>query len=195
MKRKTAVFFLAGVLTANASSEIPFSAEWILRGDLVINDVVLLSTNDVKIRDTCLTNVFHSIQTNGFIITKLSNRTKEGEFEIQGAEFIAENNICFEVGYYATTNKLTGGLAALARSTFLASSTVPPWFYQYMDGPGNVCLLFLMSDATKPQTIRHAFFCRDNVAVTVKNLYGGDIFAFIKLLDACILASSTEEPK
>ena len=159
---------------------------------------------EVKMRDTCFANVFHSISTNGFIMTNLSGRNvtflsrrmNNDDVFVQGADYHIEgSNILFEVGYYTTTKEITNGLDPLEHATDLYSTMERPWFQQYMDGPGNICFLPIMANVNEPTTIRDAFFCRDNVAVHVRNSLGGDVLAFIKLLDDCILASSVEEPE
>ena len=132
----SASILLASVL--NADTGIP---------ELLGENFIPIPSIDNKMRDTCFTNVFHSITTNGFIMTKLSGRnvtflSKQMNNEdvfVQGADYRIEGgNISFEVGYYTTTNKITGGLEALDHATDLYSTMEPPWFKQYMEGPGNV---------------------------------------------------------
>ena len=190
MKTKATVRFLTGIFiatTLQANANVidfrPVDAE-----------IVFRPTEESKMRELCLTNVFHSITTNGFVMTGFTER-KEGDLIIQSANYqIETNDVVFQMGYYASPDKIAGGQRALMFSmNFYLGSMMPPWFQQYMDGPGNICLIPIRSNLLEPTTIQDIFFCRDNVAVHVRNLHGGDILAFIKLLDNCILASSIEE--
>ncbi|MCL2103489.1 MAG: hypothetical protein FWH21_00305 [Kiritimatiellaeota bacterium] len=161
----------------------------------VEGNVTLLSTTNRQMRSACFTNVFHSLSTNGFKMVDFVERQVGNnlELQVQGADYIVENsNIRFEVAYFTSTNKATGGLVRLIGLTSGYSNMSGKLFQQYTEGSGNVCLLPILANVAEPTTIQDAFFCRDNVAVRVRNLHGGDILAFIKLLDACILASSVE---
>jgi len=196
MKIKATALFFTGIFHAITLYVYANPLDRNLLEPEIEGDVLWFATDEIKMRESCLTNVFHSITTNGFIMTGFTER-KEGDIKTQGAHFRIEgSNVVFQVGYYASPDKITGGQRALMFSmNFYLVSIMPPWFQQYMDGPGNICLIPIRSNLLEPTTIRDIFFCRDNVAVRVRNLHGGDILSFIKLLDDCILASSVEEPE
>jgi len=200
MKFNKTLFFFMGMFYAGAlNANDNFWSQ-----DFIEEEIVWVPTTENKMRDICFTNVFQSISTNGFVVKKLTKRmvsllSKElnnDEVFEQGAEFQNENgNVIFEIFYFTTTNKVDGGRLALVHSTFFYTTMAfPPKYQQYQDGPGNLCLLYEGTDTSDSTKIRDIFFCRDNVAVRVENRQGGDVFAFIKLLDACILASSVEDP-
>jgi len=200
MKFQTTLFFIAGLLHACVLCADDNSWD----SHFVEGEVVWIPSVENKMRDNGFTNVFHSITTNGFIIKALSKRFEPVYLQgknpdnvfVQQADFQVEGgNILFNMNYYTTTNKLDGGRWAMYASTYMYSTMMDSWFKQYMDGPGNLCLLPKRSDMNAPSAIKNVFFCRDNVAVRVQNYHGGDVLAFVKLLDACILASSTEEPE
>lgn len=157
--------------------------------------VTPLHVGDSKLRDTCFTNVFQSLSTIGFAMTGFFERI-DGDIKIQSADFLVENSdVRFEVAYCAATDQVVGGKRVLGYVASFGSSMGEPWLDQYMEGPGNLCLIPKRTDVAQPKTIKNVFFYRDNVAVHVRNLWGGDVLAFTKLLDECILASSAEESK
>jgi len=200
MNFKNTMFFFAGLLCSGTlcADDNP------LNRHPVEGEVVWFPTAENKMRDTCFSNVFHSITTNGFIMKDLTKQmpsllSKDMNIEdvvVEGADFQIEGgNILFEVGYFTTKDKVDGGGEALAHATYLYSTAIPPWFQQWQDGPGNLCLLPRRADINEPTKITNVFFCRDNVAIRVRNFRGGDVLAFAKLLDECILASAIEEPQ
>lgn len=207
MKRKQIVLMVGmmvvGAICADAEAPADEISGWVSFCDEYVDGSVVLDvTVNRKTRDTCLTNVFHSLTTNGFSLTELYEPKTETEqqsgtalpLQLQVATYRANgSNVIFEVTYVTSSDVIKGGQLALMRSTDLCFTMMPPWFNQYTEGPGNVCLVPRMANVNEPTAIRNVFFCRDNVAVRVRNLHGGDVFAFIKLLDACILASSAGE--
>ena len=158
-------------------------------------NVVWFAKDDAKMRNVHLANVFHPLIPNDYEI-KVYYEQKSNEINIQCADFhIEKSNVLFRVGYYESFDIDTGGQDALeiAMGDYL-TSMMPPWFKQYANGSGNICLVPINADVTRPTTVQNVLFIRDNVAVRVQNLRGGgDIFTFAKWLDECILSSFMEE--
>ena len=200
MKIQITIFFLVsmfftGSLNADNNSWSP---------DFLKGEVVWKPSLENKIRNTDFTNVFHSVIANGFTMKNLSEKSvallsrelgNEDVFE-QKADFQSNNgNVIFEVEYYTTDDKVVGGKKALVNSTFyFTTMTFLPKYIQYVVGPGNLCIVEEMTNVSAPTMIKEIFFCRDNVAVKIKNLQSENILTFAQLLDACILASEVEEP-
>jgi len=201
--KKMKMFFAAGLIfvaTTSGNAKIPLND--LVKWDAFCNrevegEVVLLTSTNRQMRNVSAPDVFLPLTTNGFKMADFSG-SHTGELpyiQKQGVNFIAKDSaVCFEIGYVTSSDKDAGGKMALLCSTSGYSNMGGKIFRQYMKGPGNVCLLPIGADVTKPASIRNAFFFRDNVAVSVRNLRGGDILAFIGLLDACILAAPAEVP-
>ena len=206
MKRKATVLMVGmmfmGAIYVDAEAPVGEIPEWVSFCDeYVAGNVVLNVTVNRETRNTCLTNVFHSLTTNGYSLVELYEPKTETEqqagmalqLQIQVATYRANaSNVLFDVTYVTSSDVVKGGQLALMRSTDLCFTMMPPWFYQYTEGPGNVCFVPRMTKVNEPTKIRTVFFCRDNVTVLVKNLHEGDILAFIQLLDACIIASPVD---
>ena len=189
MKARGIKLFLVSLFFVNTLFSIAATS---VNSSLVEGGVIMISPTEGEMRSACFTNVFSSLTTNVFVMTNYTEAV-EGDLKIQGADFLIESSgVRFEVNYYISTNKNADRLEALGRAIHLYSTMNPPWFKQYTGGPGNACLLPICENVTQSTTIQDAFFCRDNVVVHVKNLHGGDILAFIQLLDACIIASSVD---
>ena len=163
--------------------------------------VVIPVVTNRQMRSINFTNVFHSITTNGYWLVNFDNigKCRNNFLHVQKAEYSLKDksNIRFLVEYVTTSDKTIGGLISLASLTDFYSNRSGKLFQQYNAGPGDICLVDIFDITainTNPQTVKTIFFSRDNVAVRVRNLHGGDILAFAKLLDACILASPAPEP-
>ena len=182
---------------ANAETIADYFTEWeSLVSEEIDGGVVLPTPANRCMRNVCLTNVFNSLNTNNYSLREYHNN---GEYHIQflqlqtAAYAVGGNtNVSFAIEYVTSSDKNIGGLVGLGYLTRLYSTRAGKLFRQYNEGIGDVCLFDTSANATTPTTIRNAFFCRDNVAVRVRNLQGEDILAFIRLLDTCILASSAE---
>ena len=161
---------------------------------MVQGEVVYYDTINKKLRNSDFTSVFHSLVTsNEFTMTRWFEMQEDG-FIIQGEDFRTEDaKVIFSIGYYVAIDKKHDGNDALVIALNHPASMLPPWFKQYREGPGNICLIPISADVTQPTAIREVYFVRDNVAVNVRNNFGRDILAFAKFLDECILASSMEE--
>jgi len=197
IKTTTACLLTISVTYANAETLADYFTEWESLCSEEIEGSVILPTPDNRyMRNVSLTNVLHSLSTNNYNLVEYRNH---GEYHIpflqlQSADYAigGNSNVIFAIEYVTSSDKNIGGLVSLGYLTRLYSTRAGKLFRQYSEGVGDVCLLDTSANVTSPTTIRNAFFCRDNVAVRVRNLHGGDILAFIKLLDACILASSAE---
>ena len=196
MKTKSIAFFLTGIFTAMMSSA---NTNFLDRNFIEVEgNVVWLNTADSRMRDTCLTNVFHSLTTNSFVMTDPSERVTRHEIECQGVRFPFEGDdrTRFWVDYYAASvpsfdKNPRGQVALMLALNDSPRSMMPPWFRQYTEGPGNICLIFMRADVTKP--MNEVLFCRNNVAVRVRSFFGDDCLSFARLLDACILATPAKE--
>jgi len=194
MRTISAMFTITGLIFVSTLFADENQLEW----NPIKGDVVWLETADSRMRDTCLTNVFYSLTANGYVMANLSERVTKNEIAWQSVSFPFEgdNRTRFSIDYLTMSvpsfDGIPSGQVALMHivNTILRSS-IPPWYEQYMEGPGNICLVNFRADVSQP--LREVFFCRDNVAVHIRSFFGDDCLAFAKLLDGCILASSVEK--
>ena len=165
----------------------------LLYDDLVQGEIIFNNNANKKIRDSNFTNVFLKlVDSKEFSMTKWFEKHEEG-FVIEGKCF-EENDgkVIFGIGYYAAIDERYDGNNALALALDFPRNRLPPWFEQYKEGPGNVCLIPISADVKQPTRIGEIYFVRDNVAVAVRNNFGRDVLAFANFLDECILASSMD---
>ena len=189
MKKTTMFLLIVSVFVYNFLKADPNTPDW----NPIDGEVVWYATNEGKIRDAQLADIFHSLKIKGFTINGFHER-KDGDIEIQGADLlIEETSTLFRVGFYVQSDVIEGHKALNYAITHYYTSMMPPWFRQYKEGPGNVCFIPIRSDVSQPKTMRTIIFVRDNIAVRVQNMRDGDIISFIKLLDECIITSLKEE--
>ena len=200
MKIKNMFKSVVCILFVNVAHGMPLEDNFLqwerFCNERIEGDVVLHLATKKYMHGIYVTNVFLPLISNGFNLVNYDapRQWNQPDIYIQSADYVLKGgDIRFEIGYATSSKKTSDGLLGLMNLTSYYSTRGGKIFRQYVEGPGDICLLDTVADITQPTTVQNVFFCRNNVAVRVRNLHGGDVLEFAKLLDECILASSVEE--
>ncbi len=160
---------------------------------VVKGSVEPLATPNRQMRGMCATNVFLPLTAKGYTLSDYSppEEYRTPEVLCQYGEYLTSNGtIRFSFEYTTSSDVNIGGQVGLMDLTKFYCNRMPPYFWQYRDGPGNICLLDTYFTLEKFNELDDVFFCRDNVAVRVRKFDGdGNVLEFARMLDACILAT------